>query len=132
MSLYLSNSLSTFLSMYQSMHFYLSVSLLVWRFICLSVHLYLYNYPHIAHSPTHSINQCPISLYSSPLILSPSLFLSTRHAFPHSRHGYFRYNETSGKMDEGYPKQMDKWNGLPDGLDAVFTWHDRKCSVERR
>ncbi|XP_037802924.1 stromelysin-3-like [Penaeus monodon] len=41
-----------------------------------------------------------------------------------SRHEYFRYNEKTNTMDQGYPKNMAKWNGLPDNLDAVFTWKD--------
>ncbi|ROT74142.1 Matrix metalloproteinase-24 [Penaeus vannamei] len=41
-----------------------------------------------------------------------------------NRHEYYRYNEKTQAMDQGYPKNMAKWNGLPDNLDAVFTWKD--------
>lgn len=47
-----------------------------------------------------------------------------RKTYFFTRHGYFRYNETSREMDPGYPKTMDKWNGIPESLDTVFTWHD--------
>ncbi|XP_071535909.1 matrix metalloproteinase-2-like isoform X2 [Panulirus ornatus] len=43
-----------------------------------------------------------------------------------SRDWYFRYNDQTGRMDEGYPKDMSKWNGLPGNLDAAFTWKDGK------
>ncbi|KAK7067992.1 Matrix metalloproteinase-15 [Halocaridina rubra] len=41
-----------------------------------------------------------------------------------SRNSYFRYDEEAKKMDEGYPRDMMKWNGIPGELDAVFTWTD--------
>ncbi|XP_064098795.1 matrix metalloproteinase-17-like isoform X1 [Macrobrachium nipponense] len=41
-----------------------------------------------------------------------------------SRNWYFRYDDVTGKMDEGYPRDMKKWNGIPGDLDDVFTWND--------
>lgn len=41
-----------------------------------------------------------------------------------SRDWYYRYNDAEGRMDDGYPKNITKWNGLPNNLDAAFTYSD--------
>lgn len=41
-----------------------------------------------------------------------------------SRNSYFRYDDDTQKMDDGYPKDIKKWNGLPSDLDDAFTWED--------
>ncbi|XP_054724266.1 matrix metalloproteinase-25-like [Uloborus diversus] len=38
---------------------------------------------------------------------------------------YWRYNETEGKMEDGYPKRISRWRGIP-SVDAAFTWTDGK------
>lgn len=37
---------------------------------------------------------------------------------------FWRYNETSKTIDEGYPLRMDRWRGVPENLDAATTWID--------
>lgn len=37
---------------------------------------------------------------------------------------FWRYNETSHKMDPGYPKHMGRWRGVPVNIDAATTWKD--------
>ncbi|KAF7286333.1 hypothetical protein GWI33_006061 [Rhynchophorus ferrugineus] len=37
---------------------------------------------------------------------------------------FWRYNETSKTMDQGYPMHMDRWPGVPHNLDAATTWID--------
>ncbi|XP_022907784.2 matrix metalloproteinase-16-like [Onthophagus taurus] len=37
---------------------------------------------------------------------------------------FWRYNETSKTIDEGYPKHMEAWPGVPQDLDAANTWKD--------
>nr|XP_023028791.1 matrix metalloproteinase-2-like [Leptinotarsa decemlineata] len=37
---------------------------------------------------------------------------------------FWRYNETSHTMDDGYPLTMKRWRGVPDDLDAATTWKD--------
>ncbi|XP_018329458.1 matrix metalloproteinase-25-like [Agrilus planipennis] len=37
---------------------------------------------------------------------------------------FWRYNETSRTMDNGYPKNMNRWRGVPHDLDAALTWKD--------
>ncbi|XP_035778118.1 matrix metalloproteinase-24-like [Anopheles albimanus] len=32
---------------------------------------------------------------------------------------FWRYNDTAGEMDEGYPSPMDRWFGIPNDIDAV-------------
>ncbi|ETN65062.1 matrix metalloproteinase [Anopheles darlingi] len=32
---------------------------------------------------------------------------------------FWRYNDTVGEMDEGYPSPMDRWFGIPNDIDAV-------------
>lgn len=35
---------------------------------------------------------------------------------------FWRYNETTKLIDEGYPKHMGRWRGVPYNLDAATTW----------
>lgn len=37
---------------------------------------------------------------------------------------FWRYNETSKTLDEGYPLHMERWRGVPVDLDAATTWSD--------
>ncbi|XP_050101536.1 matrix metalloproteinase-2-like [Anopheles aquasalis] len=32
---------------------------------------------------------------------------------------FWRYNDTAGEMDDGYPSPMDRWFGIPNDIDAV-------------
>uniref|UniRef100_A0A182XH07 Peptidase metallopeptidase domain-containing protein n=1 Tax=Anopheles quadriannulatus TaxID=34691 RepID=A0A182XH07_ANOQN len=32
---------------------------------------------------------------------------------------FWRYNDTAGEMDEGYPSSMDRWFGIPNNIDAA-------------
>ncbi|XP_049287319.1 matrix metalloproteinase-2-like [Anopheles funestus] len=34
-------------------------------------------------------------------------------------HRFWRYNDTAGEMDEGYPSSMDRWFGIPNNIDAA-------------
>jgi hypothetical protein len=34
---------------------------------------------------------------------------------------YWRYNEQTKLMDQGYPQDISKWNGVPRNLDAAMT-----------
>jgi hypothetical protein len=44
--------------------------------------------------------------------------------FNYSKDMYWRYNETTRKMDPGYPHNIDRWRGVPSDLDAAMTWTD--------
>ncbi|GFG29462.1 hypothetical protein Cfor_02853 [Coptotermes formosanus] len=44
--------------------------------------------------------------------------------FLYSKDMYWRYNETTRKMDPGYPHNIDRWRGVPSDLDAAMTWTD--------
>ena len=35
---------------------------------------------------------------------------------------YWRYDRTRGKLDEGYPRAISVWKGIPNDIDAVFQW----------
>ncbi|XP_071453471.1 matrix metalloproteinase-17-like [Hetaerina americana] len=37
---------------------------------------------------------------------------------------YWRFNESTSLMDEGYPQPLGRWRGVPENLDAVLTWTD--------
>uniref|UniRef100_A0A1B6DEQ4 Peptidase M10 metallopeptidase domain-containing protein n=2 Tax=Clastoptera arizonana TaxID=38151 RepID=A0A1B6DEQ4_9HEMI len=37
---------------------------------------------------------------------------------------YWRYNETTRIMDNGYPQSISRFRGVPEGLDSAFTWID--------
>ena len=38
---------------------------------------------------------------------------------------YWRYNEYSGEIEDGYPMPIgERWRGVPDDIDAAFTWSD--------
>lgn len=37
---------------------------------------------------------------------------------------FWRFNETSKTLDEGYPLLMDRWRGVPNDLDGATTWND--------
>lgn len=40
---------------------------------------------------------------------------------------FWRYNETSNSMDDGYPLGIrERWRGVPENLDAASTWNDGK------
>ncbi|XP_069840842.1 matrix metalloproteinase-25 [Dendropsophus ebraccatus] len=42
--------------------------------------------------------------------------------FRHNR--YWRFDERQGKMDPGYPKDSNLWQGPPSGVDDVISWTD--------
>lgn len=42
------------------------------------------------------------------------------------RDRFWRYNETAGQMDRGYPMHMERWSGVPHDLDASTTWKGTK------
>ncbi|XP_066996162.2 matrix metalloproteinase-25 [Anabrus simplex] len=44
--------------------------------------------------------------------------------FLYSGERYWRYNETTGVMDPGYPHNITRWRGVPSHLDAAMTWTD--------
>lgn len=44
----------------------------------------------------------------------------------YSEDHFWRYNETTMKVDPGYPKHMERWRGVPQNLDAATTWKDGK------
>ncbi|XP_076373141.1 matrix metalloproteinase-24-like [Tachypleus tridentatus] len=35
---------------------------------------------------------------------------------------YWKYDSKMGRMDEGYPQSIQRWQGVPMNIDAVFTW----------
>lgn len=35
---------------------------------------------------------------------------------------FWRYDEENKKLDENYPKSMERWRGIPTNLDAALTW----------
>lgn len=35
---------------------------------------------------------------------------------------FWRYDEETKTMDEGYPLGMERWNGVPSQLDAAVSW----------
>ncbi|KAG8542476.1 hypothetical protein GDO81_026669 [Engystomops pustulosus] len=37
---------------------------------------------------------------------------------------YWRFDERHGRMDPGYPKNTDLWQGLPSDVDDVISWTD--------
>lgn len=37
---------------------------------------------------------------------------------------FWRFNETEGKLDPGYPRDMEVWRKIPENLDAATTWID--------
>ncbi|KAL1140620.1 hypothetical protein AAG570_000550 [Ranatra chinensis] len=37
---------------------------------------------------------------------------------------YWRYNETSKKMDDGFPMPISDFKGIPEDLDTALTWTD--------
>ncbi|XP_049786929.1 matrix metalloproteinase-14-like isoform X1 [Schistocerca cancellata] len=44
--------------------------------------------------------------------------------FFYSGDQYWRFNETTKLMDPGYPKNISRWRGVPQNLDAAMTWTD--------
>uniref|UniRef100_A0A3Q2QWI1 Matrix metallopeptidase 14b (membrane-inserted) n=1 Tax=Fundulus heteroclitus TaxID=8078 RepID=A0A3Q2QWI1_FUNHE len=38
---------------------------------------------------------------------------------------YYRFNEQSRRVDDGYPKSIDKWQGVPDNIKAAFMSKDQ-------
>lgn len=52
------------------------------------------------------------------------LLLIIEKTYFYYRDRFWRYNETSKRMDEGYPQHMEKWRGVPENLDAATTWKD--------
>lgn len=39
----------------------------------------------------------------------------------------WRYDTSTKTMDEGYPANINRWRGIPDGgIDSVITWSDGK------
>ena len=61
-----------------------------------------------------------VTLYNS------ACFLDLRLIVP--RHGtYWRLDERLRRVEEGYPLQVgDRWAGIPDDIDAAFTYKDGK------
>lgn len=39
---------------------------------------------------------------------------------------FWRFNETTRRLDEDYPKNISRWRGIPVGIDAAITWTDGK------
>ncbi|XP_035691794.1 stromelysin-3-like [Branchiostoma floridae] len=37
---------------------------------------------------------------------------------------YWRYDDIEKKMDRGYPKKIDRWEGVPNNLDGIMQWTD--------
>lgn len=35
---------------------------------------------------------------------------------------YWRYDRTRGKIDDGYPRDISAWRGIPSDIDAAFQW----------
>ncbi|GLG99055.1 Matrix metalloproteinase-2 [Gryllus bimaculatus] len=70
----------------------------------------------------------PITSYGLPSTLKKvdAAFVWGKNGktFIFSGHQYWRYNETTQKMDPGYPHNVSRWRGVPEDLDAAFTWTD--------
>lgn len=37
---------------------------------------------------------------------------------------FWRFNEATNTLDNGYPKSMSRWRGIPNDIDAAITWID--------
>lgn len=46
-----------------------------------------------------------------------------------SDNGYWRFNESLGRVDHKHPKPLSEWPGLPDKVDAAVQWNDGKCLI---
>ena len=46
--------------------------------------------------------------------------------FINSGNQYWRFDELTNKMDDEYPRGMERWNGIPGNLDTVVTSTDGK------
>lgn len=43
---------------------------------------------------------------------------------------YWRYNEYAGQIEDGYPMAIgERWRGVPDDIDAGFTWKDGESDL---
>ena len=41
-----------------------------------------------------------------------------------------RYDDTYRLLDNGYPRHIRSWRGVPDTIDGVITWTDGSSSVD--
>lgn len=58
---------------------------------------------------------------SGRIISSPYLFFfSSRFLF-----SYYRFNEASQTVDDGYPKSISVWQGVPDNIKSAFMSKDQ-------
>lgn len=42
-----------------------------------------------------------------------------------ARFRYYRFNEASRSVDDGYPKSISVWQGVPDNIKAAFMSKDQ-------
>ncbi|KAG8227946.1 hypothetical protein J437_LFUL008390 [Ladona fulva] len=70
----------------------------------------------------------PLSAYGLPSSLqkidAAMVWGKNDKIFIFSDDRYWRFNESTSMMDEGYPQPMGRWRGVPENLDAALTWTD--------
>ncbi|XP_030759308.1 stromelysin-3-like [Sitophilus oryzae] len=70
----------------------------------------------------------PLSNYGLPDYLDSidavQLWAKNGKTYFYKNDRFWRYNELTKTMDEGYPMHMERWRGVPQNLDAATTWKD--------
>ncbi|XP_076034387.1 matrix metalloproteinase-17-like isoform X2 [Oratosquilla oratoria] len=74
------------------------------------------------------VKPLPITNYGLPEALTQldavMVWAKNQKIYFFSRNLYWRYNETTQRMDDYYPRDISRWNGVPSEIDGAFTWTD--------